>query len=74
MKSVPLLNPRRDLVSSAGKNEIKFVFDFEIAAICLHFCYCLPFNFRCGFDEKLECEPLACEPQPMMKKMLAIRR
>jgi len=29
---------------------------------------------RCGFDEKLECEPLACEPQPMMKKMLAIRR
>ena len=30
--------------------------------------------FRCGFDEKLECEPLACEPQPMMQKMLAIRR
>ena len=29
---------------------------------------------RCGFDEKLECEPLACEPQPMMQKMLAIRR
>jgi len=29
---------------------------------------------RCGFDEKLECEPLACEPQPMMAKMLALRR
>ena len=45
MKSVPLLNPRRDLVSSAGKNEIKFVFDFEIAAICLHFLLLFTFPF-----------------------------
>ena len=30
--------------------------------------------FRCGFDEKLRCDPQACEPQPMMKRMLAIRR
>jgi hypothetical protein len=29
---------------------------------------------RCGYDEKLECEPQPCEPQPMMQKMLAIRR
>ena len=29
---------------------------------------------RCGFDEKLRCDPQACEPQPMMKRMLAIRR
>jgi len=29
---------------------------------------------RCGFDEKLECEPLPCEVQPMMKRMLAIKR
>jgi len=28
---------------------------------------------RCGYDEKLECEPLSCEVQPMMKRMLSIR-
>ena len=41
-------------------------YDFWLLYFCLY--------FRCGYDEKLECEPQPCEPQPMMQKMLAIRR
>ena len=45
------------------KIRLRYLYIFSVIIIC-----------RCGFDEKLECEPLACEPQPMMQKMLAIRR
>ena len=41
-------------------------YEFWLQYFCLY--------FRCGYDEKLECEPQPCEPQPMMQKMLAIRR
>ncbi|XP_059091047.1 serine-rich adhesin for platelets-like [Tigriopus californicus] len=28
---------------------------------------------RCGYNEKLECEPQPCEPAPLMKRMLTLR-
>jgi hypothetical protein len=29
---------------------------------------------RCGFNEKLECEPQSCEPKFMIEKMLKFHR
>ena len=28
------------------------------------------FQFRCDYDEKLDCEPQDCETQPLVKRML----
>ena len=44
------------------------------SALYIIYSYKLFLFHRCGYDEKLECEPQPCEPQPMMQKMLAIRR